>query len=94
MVIKTRVFEMYNGQYRTLAELTRAMGISLSQLYRVREGKRKINEKFIVGALKAFPNYRFSDLFYIAPDNTPVETTVTITYARYCSGVRGNGQRG
>jgi len=29
------------------------MGLSVSQVYRVREGKRGINEKFIIGAKKA-----------------------------------------
>ncbi len=83
MLIKTRVFELCNGRYGNLTELARAMELSVSQLYRVREGNRRINEKFIIGAVKAFPYCRFSDLFYIAPDGGPVETTVTITYSRY-----------
>ena len=45
-----------------------AMGLSVSQGYRVREGKRSINQKFIIGAKKAFPNYRLDDLFYFEPD--------------------------
>ena len=44
------------------------MGISVSQIYRVREGKRSINQKFIVGAIKAFPKHKFEDLFYLAPE--------------------------
>ncbi|MFC2052495.1 hypothetical protein ACFLT4_07190 [Chloroflexota bacterium] len=43
------------------------MEISVSQLYRVREGKRQINQGFIVGAIKAFPSYKLDDLFYLAP---------------------------
>ncbi len=85
MIVKTRVFELCNGRYKNLSELAQAMGISGSQLYRVREGKRNINQKFIIGAIKAFPECRFSDLFYIAPDDSPVETTVTTTYRRYGS---------
>lgn len=46
------------------------MGISYSQIYRVRLGKRAINEKFIIGALKAFPGYRLEDLFYVGPDGS------------------------
>jgi hypothetical protein len=42
------------------------MDISVSQIYRVREGKRGINEKFIVGAKKAFPDYRLDELFYFS----------------------------
>lgn len=64
MVIKTRVFELSSGKYRNLSELAQAMGLSLSQVYRVREGKRSINQKFIVGAKKAFPSYNLDDLFY------------------------------
>jgi len=44
------------------------MGISVSQIYRVREGKRSINQKFIVGTIKAFPKHKFEDLFYLAPE--------------------------
>ena len=44
------------------------MGISVSQIYRVREGKRSINQKFIIGAIKAFPKHKFEDLFYLAPE--------------------------
>jgi D-Tyr-tRNAtyr deacylase len=64
MIIRTRVFEMANGRYHSLSDLAGAMGLSVSQLYRVRDGKRGINEKFIVGAKKAFPNSRLDELFY------------------------------
>jgi hypothetical protein len=64
MVLKTRIFELRNG-YRNLSELAKAMGISVSQIYRVRDGKRKINQKFIIGAINAFPEYRLDDLFYL-----------------------------
>ena len=68
MIIKTRIFEFYDGGYKNLSELAQAMGISVSQIYRVREGKRSINQKFIVGAIKAFPKHKFEDLFYLAPE--------------------------
>jgi len=48
------------------------MGISVSQIYRVREGKRSINQKFIIGAIKAFPKHKFEDLFYLAPETLTV----------------------
>jgi len=44
------------------------MGISVSQVYRVREGKRQINQKFIIGAVKAFPEQKLDDLFYLTPE--------------------------
>ena len=65
MELKTRVFELSNGRYADLSELAQAMGISVAQVYRVRQGKRHINEKFIIGAVKAFPGYKLSDLFYV-----------------------------
>jgi len=67
MKLKTRIFELRNGKYENLEGLARAMGISLSQVYRVRQGKRDINEKFIIGVVKAFPGYKLDDLFYVVP---------------------------
>ena len=55
---------MASSKYHNLSDLAKNMEISVSQVYRVREGKRGINEKFIVGAKKAFPNYRLDELFY------------------------------
>lgn len=74
MIIKTRVFELCNGRYSNLSELAQAMGISVSQVYRVREGRRHINQKFIIGATKAFPGHKFDDLFYFTPELTTVTT--------------------
>jgi hypothetical protein len=64
MIIKTRVFELATGKYNNLSDLAKAMDLSVSQVYRVREGKRGINEKFLIGAKKAFPDYRLDELFY------------------------------
>jgi len=68
MIVRTRIFELNGGRYRNLSELAGAMGISVSQIYRVREGKRRINQKFIVGAIKAFPECRLEELFYLVPE--------------------------
>lgn len=70
--LKTNVFKLSDGKYESLSELARAMGIAVSQIYRVKEGKRSINEKFIIGALKAFPGYKLDDLFYVASEQEPV----------------------
>ncbi|MBA7555116.1 hypothetical protein ES705_47769 [subsurface metagenome] len=64
--LNTRVFELYKGKYGSLPELARAMGISVGYIYKVRQGKRSINQKFIIGAIKAFPGYKLDDLFYVA----------------------------
>ena len=68
--LRTRVFEFYNEDYSNLVEVARAMGISNAQIYRVRQGKRAVNEKFIIGAIKAFPGYRLDELFYVGPDGS------------------------
>ena len=74
MIIKTRIFELCHQRYGNLSELAQAMAISVSQIYRVREGKRHINQKFIIGAVKAFPEYKLDDLFYLADELTTVST--------------------
>ena len=65
MIVKTKVFDLSHPNYKSLSEMARAMGISVSQIYRVREGKRGINQSFIIGAIKAFPHNRLDDLFYL-----------------------------
>lgn len=73
MKLKTRIYELWVGKYKNLSELARAMGISVSEIYRVRQGTRPMNEKFISGAKKAFPEYKLDDLFYVAPDGSQNE---------------------
>jgi len=68
MIVWTRIFELADGNYKNLSELAETMGISVSQIYRVREGKRRINQKFIVGAIKAFPNHKLEELFYLSSE--------------------------
>ena len=68
MIVKTRIFKLRNSNYQNLSGLAQAMGISVSQIYRVREGTRRINQKFIIGAMRAFPQYRLDELFYMAPE--------------------------
>ena len=63
--LNTRVFALYKEKYPNLVELAQTMGISTGQIYRVKQGKRGINQKFIIGAAKAFPGYNLDDLFYI-----------------------------
>ncbi|OGO42850.1 MAG: hypothetical protein A2137_00085 [Chloroflexi bacterium RBG_16_58_8] len=83
MIIKTRVFDMANGKYPSLAALAGAMGLSVSQVYRVREGKRGINEKFIVGAKKAFPDSRLEELFYFNTGQSSGHTPESSANSRY-----------
>lgn len=72
--LKTKVFELGNGRYRNLSELAQAMGMSPSYVYRVKQGKRRISEKFIIGAIKAFPEYGFDDLFYLDSEDEQLST--------------------
>ena len=74
MIVRTRVFDFCGREYRNLSHLAQVMGISVSQVYRVREGKRQINQKFIIGAAKAFPSYKLDDLFYLAPKTSGVKS--------------------
>lgn len=83
MIIRTRIFELCDGRCCNLSELAHAMGLSASQVYRVREGKRGINQKFIIGAKKAFPSYRLEDLFYLVDESDndlTIGTNVTNSY--------------
>ena len=68
MRLNTRLFELYKGKYGSITELARAMEISGGYIYKVRQGKRNINQKFIIGAIKAFPGYKLDALFYVAPE--------------------------
>jgi len=68
LIVKTKVFDQKHPNYRNLSEMVQAMGISVSQIYRVREGKRGINQSFIIGAIKAFPDRRLDDLFYLTSE--------------------------
>ena len=69
MLIRTRIFGFCNGNYKNLSKLAQVMEISISQIYRVREGKRSINQKFIIGAIKAFPKHKFEHLFYLTEES-------------------------
>jgi hypothetical protein len=62
VVLRTSLFNLRNEKMTDLASL---IGLSLSQVYRIKNGERGINEKFITGTLTAFPQYKFEDLFYI-----------------------------
>jgi len=84
MKLKTRVFALSSGKYRSLSEMAQVMGVSPAQIYRVRAGKRDIGERFITGALKAFPEYRLDDLFYVVPDGSEM------TDSRSDLGAKGN----
>jgi hypothetical protein len=84
MIIRTRVFDIANSRFQNLSELAGAMKISVSQVYRVREGKRGINEKFIVGAKMAFPDLRIDELFYFNGDKPlPKELATPAAAGRY-----------
>jgi len=82
MKLKTRFFELRNAKYANLSELAEAMGITSSQIYRVRLGKRSINHKFIIGAVKAFPGYKLDDLFYVVPEGERKESSLSLMSSR------------
>jgi transcriptional regulator with XRE-family HTH domain len=64
--MRTRVFQIAPEYgYKTLRQLAAALGVSVAQLWRVQHGQRTINGTFIAGALRAFPDKAFDDLFYV-----------------------------
>ena len=65
MMVKTRIFNLSRSRFHNLSQLAGAMGVSVSQVYRVKEGSRPINQRFIVGAARAFPRRRLGELFYL-----------------------------
>lgn len=75
--LKTRVFKLYNGRYTSLSRLAQAMEMDPAQIYRVKNGERRVNERFIVGAVRAFPGYTLNDLFYVVPDGNATEVITT-----------------
>jgi hypothetical protein len=83
MILKTKVFELAEGKYHNLSDLARAMELSISQVYRVRVGKRGISEKFLIGAKKAFPEHRLDELFYFVQGGTADRSTVKSTAREY-----------
>jgi len=68
MKLNTRVFRLYKKKYRNMPELAKAMGMSKDLLYRVKKGNRGMSQKFILGAVKTFPEYGFAYLFYVSED--------------------------
>ena len=51
------------------------MEISTGQIYKVRDGTRGINQKFIIGSTKAFPEYNLENLFYVDSEGQPVKSS-------------------
>jgi hypothetical protein len=98
MIIRTKVFDIADERYDNLTELARAMGISVSQVYRVREGKRGINEKFIIGAKMAFPDLRLDEMFYFNTDQRSGDLVTKTANQRHNYSVKrtngGNGNKG
>lgn len=76
MSLRTGIFEMASGYgYGSLRSLARAMGVDVSTLSRVKRKEVGIGNDFVLGALRAFPDKRFDDLFEIVADEQPAETT-------------------
>lgn len=94
MRIETKVFELCNGRYWSLSESAKVMGISVSQVYRVYRGKRHINEKFIIGTIKAFSQHKLDELFYLVPESVSESTARTKGATRKHGQLRqGNNRR-
>ena len=67
--LRTRVFVLApESGYRTNQELARGMGLSEAQVSRVRRGLVGINQCFIEGARRAFPDKSLDELFTVEPE--------------------------
>lgn len=99
MELKTRIFELGAEKHLSVPQLAQAMGLSASHLYRVLKRKRRINETFIIGAMKAFPGYKLEDLFYVVSSGLQNKATLwskamlTITNVAHVLGVHPNTVR-
>ncbi len=66
--MRTAVFELASEYgYKSLGQLARAMGVSVSLVWRTQRGQRVINGAFIVGARRAFPGKTLDELFPAEP---------------------------
>lgn len=63
MEIKAGLFQVYPEC--NMVQLATSTCLSLSQVYRIRQGKRKVSASFIAGVLAALPYHKFEDLFHI-----------------------------
>jgi hypothetical protein len=71
MRVATSVFRLAGSYgYKSDRALAQAMGLSAAQVSRVRAGKRGINNSFIAGAQRAFPDKTLDELFVIQPEGT------------------------
>lgn len=61
--IRTRLFDLREDL--NVSQLASKVGLSISEVSRLKRGERRIAEKFIIGALTAFPEYKFEEMFYI-----------------------------
>ncbi len=69
MPLQTTVFEVARQRgVPSDRALARAMKIDPGTICKVRQGKRSISPEFITGALRAFPDLTFADLFTVEPD--------------------------
>ena len=64
ILLRTRIFNLSSGRYRSLSELAQVMGIPVSQIYRLHQGKSSINRKFIIKAIEAFLEREIGEIFY------------------------------
>lgn len=65
--LKLKAFEENQTKYKLMEEgkCAEKMEISASQLWKVKTGIHDPGKDFIAGALKAFPNTSFDELFFL-----------------------------
>jgi len=68
MKLRTRIFDLAGERgYKSDRALAKAMGVSAALVSRVRHSQVAINETFIAGARRAFPDKSLDELFVFEP---------------------------
>lgn len=73
MAIRQRVLSLAHERGLSDRRLAHAMGVDPAIISEVRNNKLGCGPRFIEGALRAFPDKCFHDLFTLDPDREPVE---------------------
>ena len=86
-----KLYELQGEMNET--QMAKKLGISRSQLWRIKTGHSSVGQEFIAKFKKSFPEIRIDDIFFVSDDFTlPVclsEITIvlgeTILYSRFLS---------
>lgn len=70
-MLRTRVFDLATARGWDQRRLAKAMGLSDTTLSKIQHGHRTMGRRFMEGALRAFPDLGWNDLFWYEPLEVP-----------------------